>query len=399
MKKCRACLSSNFSQIIDFGPMPLAGGFLGSQDEFLDEELYPLSIHFCNDCSLVQILDPVDPSILFSGYSFSSSTIPALVSHFSDYADYISEVYSPISVFEFGCNDGILLEQLTSRSIEAYGVDASDNIAELAKAKGLNVDYGFFGEQYLVDHTDFIGKFDFVTASNTFPHNSDPDSILSAAVKMLNPNGYLALEIMYAGDLVEKTQWDTLYHEHLTFYSLQTLTTLLQRHNLSVIDVQRLDMHGGSIRVVASQGNFDKVNHNAIEQVQQFESDINLNELETWESFSKRSKSSIDICAQGIHSLMSSGNKIWGYGAAGKATMWVNACKLKELSGFVDASPLRAGKFMPGTHTKIHLPSGIDLSEIDYFFVTAWNYLDSIRAQVPDFKGKWIVPLPEYREL
>jgi methylation protein EvaC len=212
---------------------------------------------------------------------------------------------------------------------------------------------------------------------------------------VLAPDGVLCLEVMYAGDLLDQLQWDTLYHEHLTFYSLGTLTRLLRRHGFEPVAAMRIPMHGGSLRIAAARaGNADP--DGSIPELGAWESGRALNDAGTWNRFAQDCRRRIDVFGQTMRRLSES-SSIWAYGAAGKATMWVNACEMSYLGAVVDASPLRYGKLMPGTHTPIVSPEEFTRHQPDYVFVSAWNYLDAIRANEPQYRGYWLVPLPEMR--
>jgi novobiocin biosynthesis protein NovU/D-mycarose 3-C-methyltransferase len=374
--------------------MPLAGGFLADQEAAAREKLYPLAVHSCASCGLVQVLNPVDPDILFQDYSFSSSTIKPLVDHFAAYAEWMASRLAPKKVIEFGCNDGVLLDPLGRLGIKAVGVDISQNISEIARTKGLDVVTGFFDERTARAIRDRLGCVDVVTGSNAFAHNDDPGAILDAANVVLSDRGYLCLEFMYAGDLLEQLQWDTLYHEHLTFYSLSALQILLKRYGFHVVDAERLPMHGGSLRVCASRR--DEPMRTGAERVLDYEEKAGLARPETWEQFKRESLRRIAI-VRDVFDAVRHRSSVWGYGAAGKATMWVNACKMSYLGGMVDASPLRAGKLMPGTRTPIVTPEAFRVAAPDYVFVTAWNYADLIRSKEAWFQGTWSVPLPDLR--
>jgi SAM-dependent methyltransferase len=391
---CRACNGTDLHSILDLGAMPLAGGFLANQDAIAKEQLYPLETHACASCGLVQFLNPVDPEILFQDYSFSSSTIKPLVDHFNAYAGWLSTHLHPKTVVEFGCNDGVLLEPLTKLGIQAIGIDVSKNITDIARAKGLDVIAGYFNSDVARSIRERVGPVDVVTGSNAFAHNDNPAEILDAAKIVLSDDGYLCLEFMYAGDLLEQLQWDTLYHEHLTFYSLSTILILLERHGFHVVDAERLPMHGGSLRVCASVQK--KPISAGADQILQYEQVKKLAELATWKGFAHDSLRGIGI-VRDVFQALATRHRIWAYGAAGKATMWVNACKMDYLGGVVDASPLRAGKFMPGTHTPIVFPDAFKAASPDYVFVTAWNYADLIRSKESWFQGTWSVPLPDLR--
>ena len=391
---CRACNGTDLHSILDLGPMPLAGGFLANQEAVAKEQLYPLETHACASCGLVQFLNPVDPEILFQDYSFSSSTIKPLVDHFTAYAGWLQEHLHPKSVVEFGCNDGVLVEPLTKLGIQAIGVDVSQNITDIARAKGLDVIAGYFNTDMARTIRERVGPVDVVTGSNAFAHNDNPQEILDAAKIVLSDDGHLCLEFMYAGDLLEQLQWDTLYHEHLTFYSLATVQILLERNGFYVVDAERLPMHGGSLRVCASLKK--KPLSAGAEKILQYEQEKKLAQLATWHGFANDSLRGIGI-VRDVFQALAARHTIWGYGAAGKATMWVNACKMDYLGGMVDASPLRAGKFMPGTHTPIVFPEAFKAAAPDYVFVTAWNYAGLIRSKENWYKGTWSVPLPDLR--
>jgi novobiocin biosynthesis protein NovU/D-mycarose 3-C-methyltransferase len=374
--------------------MPLAGGFLADERAVALEKRYPLHVHVCATCGLVQILDPIQSDILFQDYSFSSSTIKPLVEHFEAYSLWLRNKLQPKSVLEFGCNDGVLLLPLQKLGIRATGVDISRNISEIARGKGLNVITGYFGLDLVSEILQHTGRVDVVTGSNAFPHNDNPGTILQAAKRVLTDDGHICLEVMYAGDLLEQLQWDTLYHEHLTFYSLYSLSLLLRRYGFHLRHAERLKMHGGSLRVSASVKSCNP--DPDAERLLAYEQEIGLAKVETWERFAAESRRKIDIVAAVLGDVGRNA-KIWAYGAAGKATMWINACNMNYLGAVVDASPLRAGKLVPGTHTRIVLPEEFKQAHPDYTLVTAWNYGDLIRAKEGWYRGTWCVPLPDLR--
>lgn len=392
---CRGCDSGRLELIFDFGLVPLAGGFLSGTEAIASERRFPLQVHVCQDCALVQILDPVDPAILFTDYSFASSTVPPLVEHFRQYASWLVERFHPSVAIEFGCNDGILLSPLADAAVKAVGVDVSNNITDLARGRGLDVVTGFFDVPTATTIRDRVGQADIVTGSNAFAHNDRPETILEAARTALGPDGRLCLEVMYAGDLLEQLQWDTLYHEHLTFYSLSSLARLLERYGFFVEHAERIPMHGGSLRVVAGRRK-GEARTPECEAVFAYERRNALDQPDTWIGFGRRITRKIDIVRKVFDNLRRQ-HSIWGYGAAGKATMWVNACQMDYLDGMVDASPLRAGKLMPGTHTPIVFPDRFKEAAPDVVFITAWNYADVITRKEGWFTGMWAAPLPDLR--
>jgi SAM-dependent methyltransferase len=392
---CRACLGTRLHPILDLGEMPLAGGFLSGPDAIAGERRFPLVIHTCDACGLVQITEPIDPDVLFQDYAFSSSTVGPLVQHFQAYASWLKERFDPRLVVEFGCNDGVLLDPLEKAGMTAVGVDISQNITDMARGRGLKAITGFFNADSARAIASDYGKADIVTGSNAFAHNDHPEAILEGAREMLKPDGHLVLEMMYAGDLLDLLQWDTLYHEHLTFYSLDTVRRLLERYGFHVTHAERIPMHGGALRIVAAMDANAPVTAET-KQLDEWESGHRLNEAATWDEFGRRSLWKIRV-VRDTFAALASRYSIWGYGAAGKATMWVNAAGMDYLGGMVDASPLRAGKLMPGTHTPIVFPDELKKHPPDYIFVTAWNYADLIRSKESWFEGIWSTPLPDLR--
>jgi SAM-dependent methyltransferase len=393
-KTCRGCGADKLALCVDLGAMPLAGGFLSGREAIPSEQKFPLVIHVCENCGLVQIVDPIDPDILFQDYSFSSSTIGPLVTHFEQYAAWLRQRYAPKTVLEFGCNDGVRFAPLGRLGVKAYGIDISANITEMARSKGLQVLTGFFNRELADKVRGLHGGMDIVSGSNCFAHNSDPGAILEAVRAVLNPDGRLCLEVMYAGDLLEQLQWDTLYHEHLTFYSLGTLSRLFERHGFHVTHAERIPMHGGSLRVVASRTPTSASAE--LKAIQAYEEKTGLNRPETWKEFGVLVQRKIEVVRDTLGAL-SRKHRIWAYGAAGKATLWVNACQMSYLEAVVDASPLRANKLMPGTHTPIVFPDALKHEPPDYIFVSAWNYADVIRAKEKWYSGIWVTPLPELK--
>jgi C-methyltransferase len=240
-----------------------------------------------------------------------------------------------------------------------------------------------------------MGEVDIVTGSNVFAHNDHPEIILEASKDVLSKNGYLCLEVMYVGDLIETLQWDTLYHEHLTFYCLSSLQRLLNKYGFYVVDAEHVPMHGGSLRICACQNEFAP-KRAGVDAILKYENEKGLTKLETYQDFASLSKRKISI-VRDVFREISKHHSVWAYGAAGKATMWVNACEMNYLEAVVDASPLRAGKLMPGTHTPIVFPDQFKKTPPDYMLITAWNYADNIRANEKWFQGIWATPLPDLR--
>jgi SAM-dependent methyltransferase len=378
-----------------FPKVPLVGDFKSSQIEARGAKTYDMDLYFCQDCYLLQILQKVDLKILFEEYSFSSSTIPNLVMHFHEYANWIKTRFNPASVLDVGCNDGVLLAPLNKYGIQTFGLDISKNITQKARDKGLNVFNLRLGMENIDLIKSSIGTVDIITSSNAFPHNDKPHDFIDAALEILNKNGTILFEVMYAGDLQEKTQWDTVYHEHLHFHSLKSLSKLLEMHGLYINHAELLPMHAGSLRIAVSKAT---IKSRELIQLEDKENYLKINEISSWVGFSDKSFKSMSEVQTKIEKL-SEDNTIWAYGASGRATMWITCANLSMLEGIVDASPLRSGKFVPLTGTPITSPEIFSNTKADYTFITAWNYANEIMRQHREYKGKWLVPLPSYSEI
>lgn len=394
--KCRTCASSELRMIMKFPKVPLVGDFCSNQEEAHKSEAFEMDLYFCLSCSLLQIAQNVELTKLFEDYSFSSSTIPNLILHFNDYAHWIRENFKPRSVLDVGCNDGVLLAPLEKMGIKAFGVDISRNITKIATAKGLNSYNLRLSLENLELIDSKIGKVDLITSSNAFPHNDRPHDFLDAAKMLLNKNGNILFEVMYAGDLQHKFQWDTVYHEHLHFHSIESLKNLLAMHNLYINHAELVPMHAGSLRISASR---DKHKSRNLERLEDRELDLKINQLESWQKFADLSFRSMDVVRNKLRKLSEKKKKIWAYGASGRASMWLNCANLDMIEFIVDSSPLRYNKYVPKIGTPIVSPNKIEKNAIDYIFITAWNYSNEIIRQHSNFKGTWVTPLPQYKEI
>jgi methylation protein EvaC len=391
---CRVCASPGVLEVFAIPPIPLVGEF--TKEPNIHPDLFPITVLHCDDCKVLQIKENIDSDRLFHDYSFSSSTVAGLVRHFSDYAEWIWKRYKPAKVLEIGCNDGVLLEPLAKFGVEVFGLDISENITELAKSKGLNVQALKFGSENAEEVLAWAGRVDFLTASNTFPHNDDPNGFLETVGKLLTPEGKLALEVMYAGSLQVSLQWDTIYHEHLHFHSLMSLQNLLQRHDFYLEYAEVVPMHAGSLRIIATKQK--PVAAPEVDLILKQEFETGLNSRKNWESFASKCWESIDTARSMLIERQKFG-KVWAYGAAGRATMWIKVARLDFIERVIDSSPLRASHFMPGSSIPIVFPEELNVDQnVKTVFVTAWNYADGIAAQHPEFKGSWVVPLPQYLE-
>ena len=377
--------------------MPLAGGFITAEQISL-EELFPLKVHYCTNCTLVQVLSVVEPSTLFEDYKYISSVIPALAKHFKEYSEYLVEHYlsEKSKLLEFGCNDGALLQNFKDTKINAYGIDPSVNVSQFARDKGLNVRTGYFDQVQAKLLEKEIGLVDVVTGSNVFAHVDDIQEILKSANIILKPDGVFIVEVHYLLDLIKQNQYDTIYHEHLCYYSVTALKNIFARAGMKIIDVVHLPMHGGSIRVVAAKQNSVRRINASVAEFLIDERTITKEGLDSFAAFCLKHRSELTTL---LRKLKTEGNTVVGYGAPGRGTILLNYCGREQdsLAYIVDISPLRVGKLMPGVHIPILSLEVARKNPPDYFLLLAWNYCESILEQEHVLRAngtKFIIPFP-----
>ena len=386
--ECRICHNGGLMTLIHLGTMPLAGGFL-SPEQFDSEQFYPLSLSFCPHCSLIQNLDVIDPDILFRHYLYSSSVTRTLSAHFGRYAQSLKDARF---VVEIGCNDGVLLRPLQNMGIKVLGIDPALNIAQMAQEKGIEVIPEYFTEDVARAIVDGHGQPDIITASNVFAHIDDLDTVMRGISALLAPGGTYIIETRYIADMLTGMQFDTIYHEHLSYYSIHSLSALLKRYGFGIARVDYIPMHGGAIRVFARRGESSPDLNNMLK----VECRFGLNKPSTYAKFACK----VEAYRRQLREFLESCEEdICGYGAAGRATILLNYCGIDSsfLEYMVDASPLRAGKYMPGVHIPIYSPQHFRRHPTANCLITAWNYADEIMNKEQSYTGQFIIPLPTIR--
>lgn len=389
---CRSCGSVSLNLVYDFGELPLAGNFARTAFDSIHCPKYRLELYECSDCGLLQILElPPIEQVFHADYKYSTGTIPALVSHFQEYANYLSpKVPRGSAILEFGCNDGTLLTMLEAAGHKTIGVDPSANVANLARAKGLRVITDFFCTN-LVCNEGLLSGFDLVTCSNVFAHIDTLSDVTAAAWRSLKQDGLFCVEVHDADLLIAQTQFDTVYHEHLTYFSERTLSAHLRRNGFDVVESTRTSMHGGGLRILARKVQIPTeipLGGMGREDV------IGVCRGGAMEKFSQ----AIERCHADILHTKSRHGKIWGYGAAGRSQMFINMTNTASMFEAVfDDSPLRQNSFIIGTAVPIlafdHAVHG------GACVILAWNYADSIVGKVRPHFDEILVALPALEKL
>jgi SAM-dependent methyltransferase len=406
--QCRFCLQETLTPFIDFGYVPLAGGFFkkGSTDQdFQSEPRYPLKICFCRHCGLVQVNNAIPGDVLFRDYFYFSSAIGTLAEHFARYAEELAHQYpdpSKVTVVELGCNDGVLLKPLRSQGFKAIGVDPATNVVQALIETGYTVINDYFGERVAQQIVGSHGQADVFLSSNSFAHIDDMHDVMRGVKMLLRPDGYLAFENHYLPKLIQEMQYDMMYHEHLNYYSLQAVTNFLDLFDMEVFDVKDIPIHGGSVRFCAQhKGAGGRRVSERVHHMRQFEREFGADRMETYTDFARKVERVKNDLIALLDNLKGQGKRIIGYGASGRATQLSAYCGIgrQYLDGVVDDAPAKQGAFTPGNHLPIIDSSILNTPDRpDYALLFAWAFAEEIRKRNRAYLergGRFIVPLPE----
>jgi methylation protein EvaC len=405
LKKCRLCESKKLKTFIDFSKMPLAGAFL-SKSEIKNEFLYPMAMQFCQNCSSVQVDTVIPLDILFKKYFYFSSTINTLIKHFFDLSKIVSKKYLKDggNVLEIGCNDGVFLNHMVKKSgVNCIGVDPAKNVIKKISNKKINAYNKPFNLELAKKIKLRFDKIDLIVSSFSFGHIDNMKSVAEGIDFLLDKNGTFIFEIYYLGTVIKELQYDMMYHEHMTYYTIKSLKKFLSKYNLRIFNIEKIKLRSGSLRFSCCRLKDKRANFKNVGKYIQDENKNGFNKLSYLKNYkNKIYKTKTDII-EIIKKLKKDNKTIYGYGASGRGTIIMNYCKLDKtvLDYVVDDAPAKKGKYTPGTHVKII--SWDDLKKVgypDYFVLFAWPFHAEISKKRSEYLkngGKFIVPLPNVR--
>jgi methylation protein EvaC len=405
MKKCLIC-TATIAPFMSFGQMPIANGFL-SPDQFADEYFFELQVAFCPNCTMVQLVEQVDPEMMFhEEYAFYSSTSTGMANHFKNMADWVMDNYLTSQdpfVVEIGSNDGIMLQNFAKAGIHHLGIDPSQNVAQVAMDKGIQTICAFFDEQVAREVLAKFGQVDVFLGANVMCHLPDLHSVFSGVKLLLKPSGLLIFEDPYLGDIVEKVSYDQIYDEHVFYFSVKSISYLAGIHGLEVVDVIPQDVHGGSMRYILGHIGAHKVS-NAVKDQLAKEEKLGLHRSEIYIWLHNAIKQSRDALIEMLRNLKRQNKRVVGYGATSKSTTVINYCGITpDLVEFIsDTTPIKQGKFSPGAHIPVRSYQTFVNDYPDYALLFAWNHAKEIMSKEENFRraeGKWLVYVPEIKVL
>lgn len=406
---CAFCDGKSLDKIIDFGNVALAGGFL-KPEKFASEQLFPLRVHFCRDCYALQVLDIIDPKVLFANYFYFSSAIQSLRDHFIGYADEVVPRFldpAKATAVEIGCNDGILLKPIADHGVrKVIGVDPATNIVRTINDPRITIVNTFFSSAVAEKIRTEHGPVQLIVANNVYAHIPEINDVTGGIAGLLDDDGVFVFEAHYLGSVVKGLQYDMIYHEHLYYYSLLSLENHMARHGLVVFDVKSISIHGGSMRfyVCRKDSKHARTVSAQVQRLRKEELEQGYDRVECFERFAGEIARRKDRLMALLEEARGKGLRIAGYGASGRANTIIQYCGItdRHIDFMVDDASAKWGFFTPGSHIEVVPRDRLATTPPDYLLVFAWAYLNEIAAKCRDYLeqgGRLLTPLPEVRQV
>ena len=404
--KCLFCGEKLQYTFVDLGMSPLCESYVSAEQLNSMEPFYPLHVRICGNCFLVQLEEYVDPQHIFTEYAYFSSFSSAWLKHAESYVAMMTERFGlnqSSHVVEVASNDGYLLQYCVARGIPALGIEPARNVAEVAIQKGVPTRVAFFGEQTALLLAAEGKSADLLLGNNVLAQVPDINDFVKGMKILLKPDGVITMEFPHLMRLMAENQFDTIYHEHFSYFSFITAEKIFAAHGLTLFDVEELPTHGGSLRIFARHSdNLSREVGPRVLELRAREVAAGITCLDSYGEFAEKVKETKRKLLDFLISAKRQGKSIAGYGAPGKGNTMLNFCGIRSdfLDYTVDLNPYKQGKFLPGTHIPIFSPEKIRETRPDYILILPWNFKEEILEQVAyirEWGGQFVVPIPEVK--
>ena len=402
-KTCRFCDEILNKTFIDLGTSPLSNAYLTQEDLDKKEVFYPLHVKICEKCFLVQLPQYETPENIFSDYAYFSSYSASWLQHASAYTEMMIERFgidTKWNVVEIASNDGYLLQYFKNKNIPVLGIEPAENVACVAEAKGIPTQSVFFGKETAENLARDRGKANLLIGNNVLAHVPDLNDFVSGLKLLLAPQGIITIEFPHLLRLIEENQFDTIYHEHFSYFSLFTVQKIFAKHHLSLFDVEEVTVHGGSLRIFAKHADDQtKPVTSRVAEIIESEKRFGLDNINTYQHFSTKIEKLKFELLEFLLNAKKMGKKVAGYGAPAKGNTLLNFYGVyKDLLEFtVDKNPYKQNRYLPGTRIPVFHPNKLSEERPDYLLVLPWNLKNEIMEQVAHIKewgGKFVLPIP-----
>ena len=390
--KCRFCASALKDTFVNLGMSPLCESYLTREQLNRMEAFYPLHALVCSECFLVQLEEYVSAEEIFSEYAYFSSYSDSWLKSAADYVEMIVKrlkLGKTSKVVELASNDGYLLQNFVKKGIPALGVEPAANVAKVAEEKGVRTLVKFFGQE-TAQEMAAEGKADLIIGNNVLAQVPDLNDFVGGMGMLLGPDGTVTLEFPHLQRLIEGHQFDTIYHEHFSYFSFLTVERILRHHHLRIYDVEELETHGGSLRIYATHIEGSAREEERVAALREREVELGYNQRAIYRTFDKKVQETKRNLLEFLIKARREGKSIAGYGAPGKGNTLLNYCGIREdfLEYTVDRNPYKQGRFLPGTHIPIYKPDRLQEARPDYILILPWNLKREIAAQL-EYTREW----------
>ena len=401
-KTCRICGSSKLYPFLSLGSMPIPNGFLEKSDLHKSELHYPLKVCVCESCFLVQLKHVIPAEIMFKNYLYIPSTSQTMVTHFQKFADEIIKkagIHKITFVVDIGSNDGTLLSILKKKGKRVLGIDPAENLAAVANTRGIKTMNAYFNSNTAEKVLRQYGKADVITATNVIAHIDNLHNVIAGIKALLQTNGLFIIEAPYLIDLLDNNEFDTIYHEHLSYLSIRPLIKLFDQYDLRIIDIKKQSIHGGSVRIFISHKESNHSVHPRVEKCIAEEKLKKLHLRSTYNEFARRVKVIKRDLVHFLKRIKKDERTIIGYGASAKGNVLLNYCEISTdiINYIVDSTPYKHGKYTPGTHIPIYPETKIKNETPDYTVLFSWNFAKEIIEKNKKYRergGQFIITIP-----